>query len=45
MGRALRLLVVVAVIAYVVGRFEPNFRSVLITINTGICIASQRSRK
>jgi hypothetical protein len=34
MGRALRLLVVVAVIAYLVGRFEPNFRRVLKTITT-----------
>jgi hypothetical protein len=34
MGRALRLLVVVAVIAYVVGQFQPNFRRVLNTIST-----------
>jgi hypothetical protein len=34
MGRALRLLAVVAVIAYIVARFEPNFRGVLNTITT-----------
>jgi hypothetical protein len=34
MGRFLRLLMILVLMAYVVGRFEPNFRSVLNTINT-----------
>jgi hypothetical protein len=45
MGRALRLLVVVAVIAYVVGRFMPNFHRLLNTIiTTGPGFVSNRSK-
>jgi len=34
MGRVLRLVVLLALIAYVVGRFTPNFHRLLNTIST-----------